>query len=181
MRLALALLLAPALAFAHDGPHGCAPETVGVGPAAVAGDAATLPVAVPTLLCFGFTACPDVCPLDLSRNAAAVEVAEAHGMKATSLFVSVSPADTADMVASYVTNWPGTEGRTRDEALMAALWVMAAERAPEGGARAGAFNRSTLTYVVAPSVGVVQLLARDASPEAVADALVCVGRGAPAP
>ncbi len=35
----------------------------------------------PTLVYFGYTFCPDVCPLDLARNAEAVDILEESGKK----------------------------------------------------------------------------------------------------
>ena len=34
----------------------------------------------PSILYFGYTYCPDVCPLDVARNAIAVEVLEERGL-----------------------------------------------------------------------------------------------------
>ena len=163
---ALLLAVLPALAFAHDGPHEC-----GTADAAILGDALTIPVEVPTLLYFGFTTCPDVCPLDLSRNAEAVEAARAHGVEARNLFVSVDGADGPEDVEAYALGWPGTEGRVADPALEAALRVVASPRegAPE------LIDHSTLTYVAAPGVGVVALAARAWEPARVTDLLICLG------
>lgn len=167
MRLALLLAFLPGLALAHDGPHDCLPPT-----AALVGDASTLPVDAPTLLYFGFASCPDVCPLDLSRNAEAARIAEEHGVAVVNLFVSVDPSDTAEDVAWFVENWPGAEGRTADPALEAALYVSAEPRdgAPE------LFDHSTLTYVVAPGLGVVALAGRSQTPEEVAELLICLAQ-----
>jgi protein SCO1 len=166
-RIALTLaLLIPGLAAAHDGRHDCAPATTPI--LSVAGAFA---VDEPTLLYFGFTTCPDVCPIDVSRNHEAVAIAAEAGHAAANLFVTVDPADSQASVDRYVSNWPGTGGRVADPALRAALRVVATPR--EGAP--GLWDHSTLTYLVAPGVGVVQLLPRDLSPEAVAEALACQG------
>lgn len=170
MRLAFFVAALPSLALAHEG-HNCLPPT-----AAIVGDAFTLPVEVPTLAYFGFTSCPDVCPLDLSRNAQAVVIAQQHGVAARALFISVDPADTADDVADYVANWPGDmEGRAADPALEAALYVAAAPREEN----ASLFDHSTITYVVAPGVGVVALAGRTQEPAEVADLLICLAPPTP--
>ncbi len=36
----------------------------------------------PTLVYFGYTFCPDVCPLDMARNAAAMDILEERGVDA---------------------------------------------------------------------------------------------------
>jgi protein SCO1/2 len=165
MRLALLLAALPGLALAHEGPHSCLPAA-----AALVGDAATLTVEVPTLVYFGFASCPDVCPLDLSRNAEAVRLAREHGVTGASLFVSVDPSDAAEEVDGFVANWPGTEGRTAAPALEAALRVFAEPRA---GAP-DLWDHSSLTYLAAPGLGVVALAGRSRTPTEVAELLICL-------
>mgnify|MGYP001472529028 CR=1 FL=1 len=46
----------------------------------------------PALLYFGYTSCPDVCPLDVDRNAAATEILEERGQSITPVFITVDPA-----------------------------------------------------------------------------------------
>ena len=43
----------------------------------------------PSLVYFGYTYCPDVCPLDVSRNAAAVDILAERGVSATPIFISI--------------------------------------------------------------------------------------------
>lgn len=56
------------------------------------------------LLYFGFTSCPDVCPITLAKLEQAIgELPEAERNKITTLFVSVDPRrDTPERLASYV-------------------------------------------------------------------------------
>ncbi|NJN82189.1 MAG: SCO family protein, partial [Caldilineaceae bacterium] len=42
----------------------------------------------PTLIYFGYTFCPDVCPLDVDRNASAIEILEERGQSVTPVFIS---------------------------------------------------------------------------------------------
>ena len=59
-----------------------------------------------TLLFFGYTQCPDVCPTTLSDLAAVKQKLGPKGEKLQVLFVSVDPArDTADMLKSYMANF----------------------------------------------------------------------------
>ena len=51
----------------------------------------------PTLLYFGYTFCPDVCPLDNARNAEALDILQKNGHDAQMAFISVDPhRDTPD-------------------------------------------------------------------------------------
>ena len=59
----------------------------------------------PSILYFGYTFCPDVCPLDVARNAVAVEVLEERGMSVTPVFISIDPKrDTPEVVGDFAAN-----------------------------------------------------------------------------
>ena len=70
------------------------------------GDAQTVTsaevITEPTLIYFGYTYCPDVCPLDVDRNAAAVEILEEHGKSVTPVFITIDPKrDTPEVVRDF--------------------------------------------------------------------------------
>ncbi len=48
-------------------------------------------MAKPALVYFGYTFCPDICPTDVARNAAAVDILEEMGQDVTPVFISVDP------------------------------------------------------------------------------------------
>ena len=59
-----------------------------------------------TLLFFGYTQCPDVCPTTLSDLAAVKQKLGAKGDKLQVVFVSVDPArDTSEVLKSYIANF----------------------------------------------------------------------------
>lgn len=74
----------------------------------------------PVLLFFGFTHCPDVCPLTLGRLAAAVERAGRPARDARIVLVSVDPArDTPDVLKAYAARFgPSVVGLTGDSAAL---------------------------------------------------------------
>ncbi|APX89807.1 hypothetical protein BV394_08845 [Brevirhabdus pacifica] len=60
----------------------------------------------PTLVYFGFTNCPDVCPVDSARNAVAVTLLEQRGIEATPVLITVDPQrDTPAALAEYTDNF----------------------------------------------------------------------------
>ncbi|MGY6549461.1 MAG: SCO family protein [Roseinatronobacter sp.] len=131
----------------------------------------------PTLLYFGYTFCPDVCPLDAARNAEAIDILEARGFDVTPVFVSVDPErDTPEMLTEFVRfmhprmiGLTGTEEQIR--AAAQAYRVYFARQQTDD-----AFfliDHSTFSYFLLPGHGFVDVIRRDQSPEQVADTLAC--------
>ncbi len=48
-------------------------------------------LAKPSLVYFGYSFCPDVCPLDNARNAEAVDLLAAKGYDVTPVFITIDP------------------------------------------------------------------------------------------
>ena len=56
----------------------------------------------PTLIYFGFTFCPDVCPMDTDRNAQAMDILDEQGTPVDALFITIDPArDTPEYLAEF--------------------------------------------------------------------------------
>jgi protein SCO1 len=132
----------------------------------------------PTLLYFGYTFCPDVCPLDNARNAMAVEVLEEQrGIQAQPAFISIDPArDTVEVMADFADVFhprmvalTGTEAQVR-AAAQAYRVYFAAQPAEDDWYLV---NHTTLTYLVLPRVGFVEVFRREVTPEAMASATAC--------
>ncbi len=57
----------------------------------------------PSLVYFGYTFCPDVCPLDMARNVEAVDLLDEAGINVTPVFITIDPArDTPQVLSDYV-------------------------------------------------------------------------------
>ncbi len=57
----------------------------------------------PSLVYFGYTFCPDICPLDVYRNAEAVDLLDKNKMSVTPVFVSIDPErDTPEVIGDFV-------------------------------------------------------------------------------
>ncbi len=110
-----------------------------------------------TLLFFGFTNCPDVCPATLSLLAQVRADVAARAPRFTPrvLFVSVDPnRDTPQRIAAYLNNFdPEFAGVTADDdelqPLLAALGV-AVEKHEHGGANYNVVHNSAI-YVLDPN------------------------------
>jgi protein SCO1/2 len=107
-----------------------------------------------TLLFFGFTNCPDVCPLTLSLLAQvrADLVSRAPRLTPRVLFVSVDPnRDTPDRIAAYLNGFdPEFAGVTASDAELAPLLKqlgVAVEKHEHGGANYNVVHNSAI-YVL---------------------------------
>ncbi len=56
----------------------------------------------PSLMYFGYTFCPDVCPIDTARNARVTDIVRAQGIDLTPIFITVDPErDTPEALAEF--------------------------------------------------------------------------------
>jgi len=126
---------------------------------------------------FGYTFCPDVCPVD-ARNIGlglkAVEKSDpAIGAKIVPIFISVDPArDTPAVLKSFVVNFhPRMVGLTGSAAAIDAVakeyavYYKKGELTPGGGYMV---DHARATYLMDPEGKPLALLPQDQSPEAIA-------------
>jgi protein SCO1/2 len=137
--------------------------------------------AAPAILYFGYTFCPDVCPFDTARNAAAVDLLEARGIAVTPVFITVDPArDTPEVMGEFAAYihprmlaLTGSEAEVRAAAQAYRVYF----RAHEGDPATYLVDHSTFSYLVLPGHGVVEVFRRETTPEDMAEAVACfVGR-----
>jgi len=131
----------------------------------------------PTLIYFGYTYCPDVCPLDVDRNASAIELLEARGKSVTPVFISIDPQrDTPEVVGDFADAMhPKMIGLTGSDAQ-----VKAASQAYRTYYNAHPavddeylVDHSTFSYLVMPETGFVEYFRRELGPEELADKIGC--------
>jgi len=131
----------------------------------------------PTLIYFGYTYCPDVCPLDVDRNAAAVEVLEERGKSVTPVFITIDPArDTPEVVRDFAAamhpRMIGLTGSAEQiaQASKAYRTFYKAHPPVEGEYLV---DHSTFSYLVTPEDGFVEFFRRELTPEQMADKIGC--------
>jgi protein SCO1/2 len=131
----------------------------------------------PALIYFGYTFCPDVCPLDVDRNASAVEILEQRGQIVTPVFITVDPErDTPEVVGEFAeVMHPRMIGLTGS-----AEQVKAASQAYRTYYKAHPkvddeylVDHSTFSYLVLPEEGFVEYFRREVRPEQMADQIGC--------
>jgi protein SCO1/2 len=132
----------------------------------------------PTLVYFGYTFCPDVCPFDVARNALAVDVLAERGLDVTPLFITVDPErDTPEVMASYAADMHPemvalTGSAEQVNAAAQAYKVFYAKG--EGQGEFYLMNHSTFTYLMFPGSGLATYFSREASPDEMADQTACL-------
>ncbi|MGR3433438.1 MAG: SCO family protein [Shimia sp.] len=133
----------------------------------------------PTLVYFGYTFCPDVCPMDMDRNAMAMEIMDEAGVEVDGLFVSIDPGrDTPEHLAEFtdyfhprVTGLTGTEEQVA--AASQAYRTYYRHHEAEPGDDFYLVDHSTMTYLMDPQEGFLTFFRRDVSPEAMAERVSC--------
>ena len=132
----------------------------------------------PSLIYFGYTFCPDVCPMDNARNVETVDLLAQQGISATPIFISIDPKrDTPEVLAEF-TKWlhPKMIGLTGT-----AEQVKAASKAYRTYYKIHdnedkdfyLVDHSTMTYLMLPEHGFVEFFRRDESAKSLAEKAAC--------
>lgn len=134
-------------------------------------------LAKPSLVYFGYTFCPDVCPLDNARNAEAVDILEERGIDVTPVFISVDPSrDTPEVLAEFTQNLhPKMIGLTgsEDQVKGASQAYKTFYRKQEGDDEYYLVDHTTMTYLMLPGTGFADFYTRDVSADQMADSVAC--------
>jgi len=128
------------------------------------------------LVYFGYTFCPDVCPLDTYRNAEAVAVLEERGIDVKPVMITIDPErDDAESMAAFAEymheDMVGLTG-TKEE-IKAAIKAYRVYAAKNGEGDNYLMDHSTWTYLMAPDHGFLEFFNRDVTPEDMADQVAC--------
>jgi protein SCO1/2 len=132
----------------------------------------------PSLVYFGYTFCPDVCPVDTARNAEAMDILEERGFEVTPVFISVDPRRDTPQV---LTDWTdamhprmiGLTG-TPEQIKAAAQAYKVLYRVPENPADDSyTVDHTTFTYLMLPGSGFAEVFTREVTPEGMANAVAC--------
>ncbi|WP_102223904.1 SCO family protein [Acidimangrovimonas sediminis] len=144
----------------------------------------------PSLVYFGYTFCPDVCPLDSARNADAIDLLDKRGLDAQAVFISIDPGrDTPAVVKEFAANFSpkmiGLTGTPEEvKAASRAYKTYYKVHSPPADAAPGTkayadwqkyylVDHSTFTYLVLPRAGFVDFFKREDTPQQIADRVAC--------
>lgn len=132
----------------------------------------------PSLLYFGYTFCPDVCPLDNARNAEAQALLSEQGSDVQMVFITVDPrrdtppvlADFTDMLSDDMIGLTGTD---EEIAAVNKGWRNYYKANDAEDDAYYLVDHMTNTYLVLPGNRTVEYYPRDTSPEVMAESVSC--------
>lgn len=132
----------------------------------------------PSLVYFGYTFCPDVCPLDASRNAEAVYLLDEQGIEVQPVFITIDPTrDTPEVLAEFTEVFhPRMLGLTGSEAQVktASQAYKTYYKKQDGDDEFYLVDHSTSTYFMMPEHGFVEHFGRAHTSEMIAETMACV-------
>jgi|TARA_B110000093_G_scaffold117714_1_gene126039 protein SCO1/2 len=137
----------------------------------------------PALVYFGYTFCPDICPMDVGRNSVAVDILGDNGFKVKPVFITIDPTrDTIEYLADFAANnhpdLVGLTGTAEQIAKAARAYKVYYQKQPGDDDEYYLMNHSNFTYLMLPEFGFVDFLRSDLSPQKVADRVACVIKAA---
>jgi protein SCO1/2 len=129
------------------------------------------------LMYFGYTYCPDVCPVDLQKLMAGYKELEgsdpAIAAKVAPIFVSVDPGrDTPQVLKQYVSAFHpkliGLTGTPDQIAKVAKEYAIVYSKEQKPGATDYLMNHSRVAYLFGPKGDPIALIPQDGTPDAIA-------------
>lgn len=135
----------------------------------------------PALVYFGYTFCPDVCPVDMARNVEAVDILEERGFDVTPVFITIDPErDTAEALgeyASYMHPKLVALTGTPDQVKAAANAYKTTYQKQDTGDEFYLMNHMTFTYLMLPDMGFADFFRREVTADQMAETVACFLNG----
>ena len=182
---AISLILMGGLAFWKEG-KACATSVVAGGQGAIGGAFSLVDqngndvtdedvITGLTLIYFGYTYCPDICPLDTQRNLEAVDILDAQGVKIKPVFITIDPErDTVEVLNDYaaashprLVALTGTPEQTKSASQTYRTYFR-----KNGEGEDYLMDHSTQSYLM-DKTGFLQFFRRDTPPEDMAKTIAC--------
>lgn len=131
----------------------------------------------PSLVYFGYTFCPDVCPLDMARNAEAVDLLQEQGKSVTPVFITIDPQrDTPEIAAEFASiihpKGIGLSG-SKEQIDAASKAYRTYYKINDSGDDLYLIDHSVFSYLVLPKHGFVEFFSQSTSPEKLAQTAAC--------
>jgi len=129
---------------------------------------------------FGYTFCPDVCPVDVQNLMSGLKLFEkahpAEGAKVQPLFITVDPArDTPAALTQFTANFHprliGLTGSPEAIAALAKAYGVFFKAEPSADPKAYLVSHTRQAYLMGPKGEPILLLSQDGKPQAISDEL----------
>ena len=139
----------------------------------------------PTLIYFGYTFCPDICPIDTQIMVDAVDLLDARGIKVKPVFITIDPErDTPKELTYYAEamhpRMIALTGTAEEVRTAADAYKVFYQRVDvEESAAEYLMNHTGYTYLMTPEHGITALFRREFAPEQIADDIEKVLAGLP--
>lgn len=130
------------------------------------------------LMYFGYTFCPDVCPVDLQRLMQGLQLAEkadpALAKKIQPIFITIDPErDQPEQIKQYVAAFHprliGLTGTAEEIADVAKKYLILYEKRQDEGSSEYLMDHSRQAYLFGPKGEPIALLPYDGTPQEIAD------------
>jgi protein SCO1/2 len=135
----------------------------------------------PSLLYFGYTFCPDICPLDTYRNVEAVRVLDKKGFSVTPIFVTFDPQrDTTEVLKEFSDfmhpKMIALTGSVEQIKKITKKYRVYYKKQNNDDEQNYLIDHTAFTYLVLPEIGFVDFFRRELTAEQLADKVVCFMR-----
>lgn len=140
-------------------------------------------LSTPSLIYFGYTFCPDICPFDAARNAEVVDILQAKGLELKAVFITIDPErDSPDILKDFTDymhpKMVGFTGSTEDIKKAAKAYRVYYAKRPTDDPELYLMDHSVLSYLVIPGRGFVDFFRSDAKSIEIAEKTACFLRAA---
>ena len=132
----------------------------------------------PSLIYFGYTFCPDICPLDTYRNAEAVTLLEEDGYDVTPIFITFDPVRDTPEVLKQFTDYMhpkmvGLTGSIDQIKKVAKKYRVYFKKQNTDDPENYLVDHTAFTYLVLPGIGFVDFFRRELTAEQLAEKVSC--------
>lgn len=130
-----------------------------------------------TLVYFGYTYCPDICPAELQVMSAALDALGDKAEKVTPVFVTIDPErDTVEQMKSYVENFHprlvGLTGSSEDIKKAAKAYRVFYAKAKSDSATEYLMDHSSIVYLMSPKGEYLTHFSYGTAPDKMAEGII---------
>ena len=132
----------------------------------------------PSLIYFGYTFCPDICPLDTYRNAEAITLLEEDGYDVTPIFITFDPVRDTPEVLKQFTDYMhpkmvGLTGSIDEIKKVAKKYRVYFKKQNTDDPENYLVDHTAFTYLALPEIGFVDFFRRELTGEQLAEKVSC--------